>query len=201
MTFPGVITMSSAVRIVWMLTAGLFLGGGVGIVWWPTSQTIAAIQSQAKALYDDANGNEAAVRHAAELHALAKRMAADVRALASQSSPSAVMATTLSLLDREAREFKVDVRSIVPTRTATPAPASLLNGAPIEIDVRGRFSDLLAFVSDLPRHNVLIDVSDMSLDEGGKNALAPVLNAKIHATVFRYRGVAREEIDDASGTL
>ncbi len=201
MTLTGVLTIPSAVRIVWMLTAAIFLGGGVGIVWWPTAETITAIQSQAKALYDEANENEAAVRHAASLHALAKRMADDVRVLSGQSSQSAAVAATLALLNRETRDFKIDVRSIVPAITATPAASSSLSGTPIEIDVRGQFRDLLAFVSDLPRHNVLIDVSDVSLGDEDQRSLRPVLDARIHATVFRYRGIAGEEIKYASRTL
>jgi len=200
MTLSGGLTMPMAVRIVWMLTATTFLGGGLGIVWWPTSETITVTQSQAKALYDEANENEAAVRHATQLHALAKRIADDLRALSGQSSQSAAVAATLALLNREARDFKIEVRSIVPTIMATPAAASL-SGAPIEIDVRGQFRDLLAFVSDLPRHDVLIDVSDVSLGDEDQRSLRPTLDARIHATVFRYRGTAEEEIKDASQPL
>jgi Tfp pilus assembly protein PilO len=193
--------MSSIVRIVWLLTAATFVGAGVGMVWWPSSQAIATIQSQAKALYDEANENEAEIRHAAELHALSKRVTDDVRALSGRGSEIAAMAATLALLSREARSFKIDVRSIVPTTTAVPVASTPLAGASIEIDARGHFRELLAFVSDLPRHDVLIDVSDVSLDDDGNRALSPVLSAKIHATVFRYRSTAREEMENGSGAL
>jgi Tfp pilus assembly protein PilO len=152
-------------------------------------------------LYDEANENEAEIRHAAQLHALAKRVTDDVRALSGRGSQSAAMAATLALLSGEARAFKIDVRSIVPTTAAPPVASSLLAGAPIEIDVRGHFRELLAFVSDLPRHNVLIDVSDVSLDDDGDGAPSPILSAKIHATLFRYRGNAGEEMEYASGAL
>jgi Tfp pilus assembly protein PilO len=193
--------MASTVRIVWMLAASAFVGGGVGLVWWPTSQTIAAVQSQAKALYDEADANEAEVRRAAELRALAKRMADDVRALSGQGSQSAVVAATLTLLNRETHNFKIEVRSIVPTTPAAKPDDRSLMGTPIEIDVRGHFRDLLAFVSDLPRHNVLIDVSDVNLDDDSDRSLKPVLNAKIHAIIFRYRGAEGEETQHASRAL
>jgi Tfp pilus assembly protein PilO len=195
------LTTSSTVRIVWMLTAAIFFGAGVGMVWWPSSQAIGAIQSQAKALYDEANENEVEIRHAAELHALARRVTDDVRALSGRGSESAAMAAILALLSREARAFKIDVRSIVPATTAIPVASTPLAGVPIEVDARGHFRELLAFVSDVPRHDVLIDMSDISLDGEGNHTPSPVLSAKIHATLFRYRGTAREEMEYASGSL
>jgi Tfp pilus assembly protein PilO len=200
-------TMSAGIRVVWILGVAVFLGVGVGLVWWPTSQTIAALKSQAKSLYDEANQNEADVRHAAELHSLALRVSNDVRQLSGQGSQSAVTAATLSLLDREARIYGIDVRSIVPAPSSSPAPpvpgqstsSSSLAGTALEIDVRGRFRNLLAFVADLPRHNVLIDVSDLNLNDEGDRSVKPILSAKLHATIFRYRGIAGEEAQHASG--
>lgn len=209
MNAGGTLTMSAGVRIIWILGAAIFLGIGVGLVWWPTSQTITVLKSQAKNLYDEANQNEADVRRAAELHSLAKRVSDEVRLLSGQESQSAVTAATLSLLNREARAFGIDVRSIVPAPASSPTPpvqgqsasSSALEGTPVEIDVRGRFRDVLGFVSDLPRHNVLIDVSDLNLADDGDRSVKPVLSAKIHATVFRYRGIAEEGTQHASGTL
>jgi Tfp pilus assembly protein PilO len=209
MKVGGRLSMSAGVRIVWMLAVAIFLGFGVGGVWWPTSQTIAALKTQAKSLYDEANQNEADVRHVSELHSLAKRVSDDVRMLSGQGSQSAVTAATLSLLNREARAFGIDVRTIVPVPSSSPVPStqaraipdSSLAGTAIEIDLRGRFKDVLGFVSDLPRHNVLIDVNDLSLADEGDRSAKPVLSAKIHATIFRYRGIAEEETQHASGTL
>jgi Tfp pilus assembly protein PilO len=203
MKLTGGVSIRAGGRIAWMLAATVFLGGGIGMVWWPASQTIAAIRSQAKTLYDETNENEAEVRHAAQLRALGKQVAEDVRALSGQGSQSALTARILGLLNREARAFKIDVRSIVPTPSTTPARDEdrVLVGAPIEIDARGQFRDLLAFVSDLPRHDALIALSDMTLDDSDDPSFKPQLNAKIHATVFRYRGFAEEGTPHASGPL
>jgi Tfp pilus assembly protein PilO len=91
----------------------------------------------------------------------------------------------------------------VPAQSATsPSDESrVLAGVPIEIDARGQFRDLLAFVSDIPRHDVLIALSDVTLDDSDDRSLKPQLNAKIHATVFRYHGVAEEETPHASRPL
>jgi len=192
MTIGRGLTMASAVRVVWMVSAALFVGGGVGIVWWPSSQTIASMQSQARTLYDQANANDVEVRHAAELRALAKRMADDVRALSGEDSQSATTAAALALLSHESRAFTVDVRSFVPATAATPAPGTSLVGTPVEIDVRGGFRNLLALVSDL---------NDVSLDDNGNRSATPVLSAKIHATIFRYHAKTGEEMEYDPGTL
>ncbi len=209
MKVAGRLSMSDGVRIIWILAVAIFLGVGVGVVWWPTSQTIAALKTQAKSLYDEANQNEADVRHSSEMHSLARRVSEDVRELSGQGSQSAVTAAMLSLLNREAHAFNIDIRTIVPVSPSSPVPStqaraisdSSLAGTPIEIDLRGRFKDVLGFVSDLPRHNVLIDVNDLNLADEGDRSASPVLSAKIHATLFRYRGIAEEETLHASGTL
>ena len=208
MKFAEPMSIASGVRIVWILTASVFFGVGLGIVWWPASQTIATIKAQAKSLYDEANKNEATVQHAAQLRAVAKRVADDVHRLSGQGSPSALTAATLVLLNRESRAHGIDVRSIAPApgSSASPPPNAaqaddVLAGTAIEIDVRGRFRDLLAFISDLPRHNVLIDVSDINLADRGDRSNKPVLGATIHATVFRYQSVAERDTQHASGAL
>jgi Tfp pilus assembly protein PilO len=188
-----------------MFTTAMFLGIGVGVVWWPASQTIAAIKEQAELQYEQANQNEAVVQHAAQLHAVAKRVADDVRQL-SGGSQSAVTAATLTLLNRESHAHTIDIRSIVPAPVAAASaaprpPDSTLTGTAIEIDARGGFRDILAFISDLPRHNVLIDVSDINITERGDHSPKPVLGATIHATVFRYKSIKEGEIEHASGAL
>jgi Tfp pilus assembly protein PilO len=208
--FGESLTVTSGVRITWMLTALVFFGVGMGLVWWPASRTIDAVKAQARALYDEANQNESDVQHATQLRAVAKRVSDDVRKLSGQGSQSAVTAATLALLYRESRSHSIDVRSIVPapvaspggttTTSATGQPADkALVGSPIEIDVRGRFRDILAFISDLPRQNVLIDVSDINLVGRGDHSAKPVLGVTIHATIYRYQGIVERETEHASG--
>jgi hypothetical protein len=202
------LSLASTVRITWVFTAAMFLGIGMGVVWWPASQTIAAVKEQAESQYDEATQNEAVVRHAAQLRAVAKRVADDVRQL-SGGSQSALTAAALTLLNRESHAHAIDIRSIVPAPVtlASSAPAaarpadSALTGTALEIDARGGFRDILAFISDLPRHNVLIDVSDVNIIERGDHSPKPVLSATIHATVFRYKGIKEGEIQHAAGTL
>jgi len=201
------LTVTSGARITWMLTAFVFFGLGLGLVWWPTSLTIDAVKAQAKSLYDEANQNESNVQRATQLRAIVKRVSDDIRKLSGQDSQSAVTAATLSLLYRESHTRSIDVRSILPApvpsapaavAVARPAEATLV-GTSIEIDVRGRFRDILGFISDLPRHNVLVDVSDINLVERGDHSAKPVLGATIHATIYRCMGTLERENQHASG--
>ncbi|HTU68799.1 MAG TPA: type 4a pilus biogenesis protein PilO [Candidatus Baltobacteraceae bacterium] len=191
----------AGVRMTWILAASLFFGVGFALIWWPTSQDIAALEAQAKTLYDQADQNEAAVRHAVELRSLAKRVSQDVRLLSGQESRSATLAATVRLLGAEGRVFAVDVRSIVPEPAPSASPVAkqsvsneTLTGVPIEIDVRGRFRDLLHFIGDLPRHDVLIEVESASFADAGDASPKPLLNARIRATMFRYSGSIPKEV-------
>jgi Tfp pilus assembly protein PilO len=207
--FTESLSLASGVRITWMLTVTVFFGIGFGIVWWPSTRTITTVKEQAKSLYDEANENESDVQHAAQLGAIAKRVADDVHQLSGQRSQSAVIEATLTLLSSESHAHAVDIRSIVPgpVASASPVPASAspaygaLVGTAIEIDVRGRFRNILAFISDLPRHNVLIEVSDISLVDGGDHSPKPTLGATIRATVFRYKGLTEGESQHVSRAL
>ncbi|HTX57048.1 MAG TPA: type 4a pilus biogenesis protein PilO [Candidatus Acidoferrales bacterium] len=199
MKLGGPPALSSGVRIVWMLAASIFFGVGVGIVWWPTSQTIASYKTQAKSLYDDANQDETEIAHASELRSAARRVEDDVKLLSAQSSAGAVTAATLRLLNGEAHAYGVDVRSIVPAPQASASPGALA-GTVVELDVRGRFRNLLAFISDLPRHDVLMEINDVSLAGTGDRSPKPVLAATIHAAIYRYRGIGKET-QHASGAL
>src|ERR1700722_1276731 len=102
---------STIVRMVWMLT-GLALLVGVGGVWFPASQRIAAIRAVSRELYDEANQNETEAHRARELSRVRERVAADVRYLAGQSSGAAATAAAVHLLGEESRHFNVELRSI-----------------------------------------------------------------------------------------
>jgi Tfp pilus assembly protein PilO len=202
----GKIDIADAARMIWIATAAVFLGVGVGVVWWPASQNIAQLKGQAQHLYEQAEENQTDVRHAAQLRAVAKRVVQDVQALSGETSSSAVMATTIKLLGAESSRFKIDVQSIVPEPSSgsqTPMPdrslaSEALEGMPIELGLHGSFRQLLALISDLPRHDVLIDVQDVDL-LADDDSNSPLLNAKLHAIVYRYYDVAKTEVQNVSG--
>ncbi len=189
-------------RITWLLTALMLFGVGIGLVWWPASRTVADLRAQAKSAYDEANQNESDVRHAGQLHAVAAEISRDVGRLAPQDSRSAVMASTLRLLYATSRKLRIEVGAIVPRPVPTTAPlkqadyadVEALTGTDLEIDLRGSFRNLLAFADDLPRHDVLIEVRDLNISQADvSNRSRPVLSAKLDATVFQCRCIARME--------
>jgi Tfp pilus assembly protein PilO len=178
------------VRATWLVTFTVFVGVGIGLVWWPSSQTIDAYRQAAGAYYEEASRNEQDVRHAAQLRTLQDRVIADLKSLAPLHSTTAATATMLQLLAAETKNYNVSVRTIVPAvAQASPAPQALPSTGPfdqtnIEIDLSGRFDNILRFVSDLPRHDALLEIRDVSLSQSGGRGLS----ATLHATLYRYHG-------------
>ena len=77
---------------------------------------------------------------------------------------------------------------------AQPAPLDSLRDDAFDISARGHFSDLLGFIAQLPRQHVLLRVSQVNFSLSGSakaDANKPVLDAKIHALVYR---LARPDI-------
>jgi Tfp pilus assembly protein PilO len=194
-------TLPAAARLLWLLAAAILLGVGVGLIWLPSSQAIAQLETQAKELYERADQNEAEVRDAAHLRAAAQRIDDDVHSLSGQASASAAMARALTLLEGDARTYGIEIRSVAPAPHAPPAPSAGLSGTPLEIDAHGSFRALLAFAADLPRHDALIEVDDVDLAAAPTRSPAPALDAKIDATIYRYHPASDPEVTHAPGTL
>ncbi len=170
-------------RLTWICSAFVFFGCGVGLVWWPSAQAIGEVQTHARARYEEANNNDALVRRAADLRAAQARVRADLDALGGIRSSGEVTAAALKLLGDEARQRRVEIRSIVPSATAqTPG---VLVGSDVAIGVRGPYRSVLGLIADLPRHNVLIDVHDAELISIDPALKSPTLDVTVHATFYR----------------
>jgi hypothetical protein len=208
MTAAGKMDVTAWVRVIWVLTAAIFFGIGIGAVWWPSAQAIASVRAQAKGAYDEANQNESEIRHAAQLRAVAERVSRDVSRLAGQDSESATTAMTLRILNAQSRKFGVEIGAIVPRSEAAPdapnpgAVNNRLTGTEVEIDLRGRFRNVLSFVSDLPRHEVLIRINSVDvLQVDASRPDRPVLTVKMAATLFRCRCIVGTEVVRVPRTL
>ena len=188
-------------RVVWWLAGFVFVGIGIGLVWWPASAHIAAVRENAKELYDEANANQADVRRAATLRSARARIAADVGALTGQRSSGAATAAALHVLSARAKHFGVELRSVAPQEVpgamlgpaARPAPDGLI---PIDMTVglRGIFRNVVALLADLPRHQALLAVRDVSLQAtDALHAGVPTLDVTVHATLYRVRQKALTE--------
>lgn len=190
-------TVASMVRITWLLTFAVFVGIGIGVIWWPSSAMISSMRLQAAHYYEEANQNEADVRHASELQAIGERVQSDLRMLMPSSSSSEVTATLLQVLARKSRRYHLSIRSVAPD------PASTSDGpfyrTSLELTLNGRFPDVLHFVAELPRGESLIEVHDMTLADPDRRDSSPTLTVTLHALLYRLRGgVSTGEIHVAS---
>jgi hypothetical protein len=178
-------------RLTWACTAFVILGLGVGVVWWPSSQAISQVRRHAGEMYEEANHNDAIVRLAADLRAAQARVRADVNALGGTRSPGQVTAAALRLLEDEAKQRGVEIRSIVPS--AAPITAGALVGTDVAIGARGPFRNIISFLADLPRHNVLMELRDAELISSDPTQKLPSLDATVHATIYRLTSVNTAE--------
>lgn len=185
-------------RLVWLLTFVVFVGVGVGVVWWPSAQTIDAYRSAAALYYDEANRNEDEVRHAEELRILRKRIVDDLRTITPAGSTGAQTSELLRLLSEESKSDDVTVTSVVPG--AKPVPSGPFVTLPLEITLSGRFASVLHVLSDLTRRELLLEMNDVNISnpEGHDAGLTVVL----HATLYRFRGgLPSAQADRASGSV
>ena len=198
------ISVESLARLSWLASAALLLGVGIGLIWWPSARRIDELQEHARVMYERANRNQAIVERSVALRRIRLRVERDVRRLSGRSSLAAATAATIALVNGEARRFNVSIRQIAPDQVSTAESDLKEQLAPyaLEIGLRGRFSDMLALVSDLPRHEVLIGVAQVDLTSLARpSSDRPELDATLHATIYRVRPTYSAEVSDATGTL
>jgi hypothetical protein len=181
-------------RVTWLLVAFVTAGIGIGGVWWPASQELSSRHAHALELYNEANAVDAALRRAAELRAAQSRISSDLAALSGARSPGAVTAALLRLLHEESKTQRVDIREVSPDSNAhmssgtahstAPSPQALIP-SDLSISVRGPFRSVVALITDLPRHDVLIDVHDVQLSTTQTGRVPPLLDVTLHSTVYR----------------
>jgi len=156
------------------------------------------VRAHALDMYELANHNEASVRQASALRAARARVAADVERLCGQASDGAATASLLRLLSDESKRFNVELRSLAPETIEAPAPSSrrtdTLRSFAVTLNVRGRFRNIVAMLADVPRHEVLVGVRDVTLQTAQRPQSGVVsLDATVRATVYRVGKRTTEE--------
>ena len=187
-------------RALWLMTVLVVIAGWSTVIA-PREGMIHAEGEHARELYETANANESKVRRAALLHVIQARVEGDLAQLAGQASSSSLMATTLRLLNDEAKRYHVEVHTVLPDSSpqATPVPraqdASSITESTVSIGVRGRFRDIVDMVSDLPRHDVLVDVEGVDLSAQGQDRVSgrPLLDITLRVSIDRVRSLAATE--------
>lgn len=181
------IDVRGLVRVTWLIVAFVVGGVGFGCIWWPASQQISQRHARALELYDEANTIDAAIRRSSQLRDAQLRIRSDLAELGGIRTPGAVTAALLQLLHEESKRQSIEVREVAPDANARASvpKADLLAPTELSIAVRGPFRNIVALVADLSRHDVLVDIHDIQLGATESTRNAPVLDATLHATMYR----------------
>jgi hypothetical protein len=175
-----------AARALWLLCA-LVAVSGYGFIVQPGEARVHDANQHARALYDDANRNEAKIRRRTQLSRVRTRVVNDLLRLSAQTNAAATTSNALRLFADEGRRYHVDIRSLAPDAADT-AQQDDLASAQWSLGVRGRFRDIVTMLADLPAHDVLLDVRDVEIAATtSRPSHAPMLDATIHTTVLRVR--------------
>ncbi len=149
-------------------------------------------------LYAQTAANEQIVAHAAQLKRLHARALANLRRISMETSLSVSTANVILDLQTSAQQFGITILSIEPGAQAQTAalpvapspvkPHTGLSQTPLTVRARGTFHPLLHFISALSKQRTLLSVNDTSFAlaaTAGKAHAAPLLDATIHATLYR----------------
>ncbi|MDE2482413.1 MAG: hypothetical protein KGN02_09515 [bacterium] len=184
-------------RAVWLCTAVMFFGIGVGGIWVPGSARVAALRDRARSLDDAAARNDAIVRRSRALERIRSQVAADARRLAGRASSGALIAAALGTIAARARGAGVRLTSFDPD-AQTSASNSIAAGPtpyPFEIGLRGDYRSILTFTRELTLDRVLIEVTRAELKvRDARRAGAPELDATLHVAI--HPAPALSELED-----
>lgn len=177
------------VRLVWLAVVAV-LCAGYGVIWLPKQAMLTRIRERAHDFYERANSNEEIVRRSQRLRAAEDRVRHDLARLEGQTTSGRVTASALQVLDVESKTYGVAVRSVIPDSGAETSEAigtSRLVGRNVAFELRGRFRNLIAFLTDVPRHGVLLEIRGAQLASLDSDRMAPepALRATIQTTLYR----------------
>jgi Tfp pilus assembly protein PilO len=178
--------MTVGVRLLWILACGM-LAGGAFCLESHYERTIGTSKATIETLYRDTVRNETIVAHADTLRAVQTAAERELRSISREHSLAAATASLLVTLQQTARRCHVDVLALQPGATTKERR---LAATDLSLRVRGRFSDILAFLQDVPSHDNIISVSrtDLVLASDAGSAREPNLDATVHATLYRLQG-------------
>jgi hypothetical protein len=178
--------------VLWIVALFILATGYFGITH-HYEQQIAASAQRAQTLYDKANLNRRLISQSGKGQRLRRELRARLEGTLFDAAASVVTAMLLRDLDTLARRHGTPITAIAPQAPPkVPAPVATtvpqLQNEAIDISARGHFSDLLAFVAQLPHQHILLRVSQVTFAVSGTSKLEsnrPILDAKIHALVYR----------------
>jgi hypothetical protein len=173
---------------VWLLAVGVLALGGFA-VHARYEPAIRSVRERMATLYARTAADEGLVRDASSLRVLERRCARDLEHVSRERSVTAATAALLRSLDRRAATFGTQVEEVTPVSAAAAAHApgaQLLDSTEVTVRARGRFRNLVRFLSALSRGSTLVAVSGMDVALADATRVdRPELEATIHAVLYR----------------
>ncbi|MBC5816229.1 MAG: hypothetical protein GIW97_06775 [Candidatus Eremiobacteraeota bacterium] len=190
-------------RSLWLLSVAI-LAAGYFIITQRYEQQIMASTQRSQTFYEKTNANHRLTAQSGRVRALRGEIRAHLDGVLFSPRPSDATAALLRDLDRLARQHNAQITAIAPqtrskpavaaaspsllTHPGAPPPTDALENEAIDITVRGHFSNLLAFIAQLPRQHVLLRVNQVNFSLSGASKTdpsKPLLDARIHTLVYR----------------
>lgn len=173
------------VRAIWFLAVIVLVAAGYFVVD-HFERAIAASHDRTESFYRRMVSNERIVQEAKVLSRIRDVARRDLAQVSHERSLPGTSASLILLLAKSAAYHRISVTGIEPGAATADVVSGLAAGG-LTIKLRGRFSDLLQFVADLSRHECLVSVSqtEMAVSSGKAIAGAPLLDATVHATLYR----------------
>ena len=178
--------------------AWLFVGalafGGYFVAIAPAERRLQAIRTREHELYDLTIRNERLLRGAAGLSAARDRVAVDVARLAGERGAGSATLRTLELLQRESSKANVAIGGLAPDAPRTAAQTA--GSEDVTIAMRGTYRSLLSAIADISRHEVLLEVSNATLERTARGV--GQIDATLHATLYyRLDALVKEKHDES----
>lgn len=192
MKFDAYFRPGDEVRALWLLVAAILIAGSL-YVHNRYQTAIAYSYDRSEVLYRDTVADNRIIAQAVVLTRLKRRAQADLVRVAHETTLSASTANLLSTLHASAARFSTRITAVQPGETTVSEASQglpALQGSPLTIRLRGRFRDTLRFVEDLSHHSTLISVLDTGMSlahDAGTDTSQPLLDATVHATLYRLR--------------
>lgn len=177
---------TAAVRALWS-AAALLAVADCAYILHHFERHIALTQTSIESLYAMTSANERTIHDAAHLRAQRDAARRDLAKFDAAATLPSATAAVLEALERQARAHHASVTAVAPAAQPLPSNMRGLLPTPLTLRVRGRFRDLLGFLSDVAQRTPLVEIRHTELAPAQKPGAQaePVLDAAIDATMYR----------------
>ncbi len=185
---PMRLSVHALARLTWVACTALFVGVGIGLIWWPSTLAIDALQRHGREAYEQTRDDDAILARGSGLVAMRARVGAELARFARRRQNGLLIAGTLQDVYQIAVRHHARIVKIAPDASAAiqDRRAVLEASGGLTIVLRGRYPDLIACIAEVARGDVILGLSrvELSLADGDDHE-HPLLDATLHTTVYR----------------